>query len=94
MDWYLLKLTEDQVATGYVQQCKEAFEEAFVAARGPRTMALFQRECKEAGVDLFFTPEAGKYAAGLLDQLGCTPCDPPALLGLYLLVGHNEMTYY
>jgi hypothetical protein len=94
MEWYRLTLTGDQVATGKVQQYKEIFQEAFRTAQGPRTMALFQRECDDGGTDLFFTPEAGKYAAQLLEEWGCVPCESPPLLGLHLLIGHNEMTYY
>ncbi len=30
----------------------------------------------------------------LLERYGATPCESPSLLGLELLVGHNEITYY
>ncbi|HBG06779.1 MAG: hypothetical protein A2075_23100 [Geobacteraceae bacterium GWC2_58_44] len=93
MNWYHLTVDGDQAA-GKVQQYKEAFEKAFAAARGPRTMALFQRERDGGGVDLYFTPEAGRHAAQLLEEWGCTPCESPSLMGLQLLVGHNEITYY
>lgn len=94
MDWYRLTLTSEQVAAGKVQEYQEAFEKAFVAARGPRIMALFRKEREEGGVDLYFTPQSGEHAAELLAGWGCTPCDPPVLLGLHLLVGHHEITYY
>ena len=94
MTWYFLRLTGEQVATGKALQCQEAFEEAFAAAQGPRTMALFQRECDGGGLDLFFTPECGNHAARLLEEWGCAPCERPSLIGLHLAVGHNEITYY
>jgi hypothetical protein len=94
MDWYRLTLNSAQVAAGKVQEYKEAFETAFTAARGPRIMALFRRDCDDGGVDLYFTPESGKHAAELLAGWGCVPCSTPPLLGLQLLVGHNEITYY
>lgn len=94
MSWYHVTLTGAEVAAGKALQYKETFERAFVAASGPRIMALFQRENEEGGVDLFFTPECGEYAMDLLDEWGGTPCDRPSLVGLHLLVGHNEITYY
>lgn len=94
MDWYRLILTPQEVSAGRVQGYKEAFEQAFVAARGPRIMALFRKEAGDGGVELYFTPEAGTYAGELLAGWGCLPCEPPALLGLNLLVGHHEITYY
>lgn len=94
MSWYSLRLSCAQVASGRASQCKDSFEEAFAAARGPRSMAVFQRECDEGGLDLFFTPECGTYAEELLDAWGCTPCERPSMIGLHLLVGHNEITYY
>jgi hypothetical protein len=45
-------------------------------------------------VDLFLTPDCSEHAAGLLKEWGCTPCDRPSMIGLHLLVGHAEMTYY
>ena len=94
MDWYHLTLGDADVATGKASQLKAAFEKAFAAAGGPRKMALFQREREDGGLDLFFTPECGTHAAELLDKWECTPCDRPSLIGLHLLVGHNEITYY
>jgi hypothetical protein len=94
MSWYVLTLSADHVAAGGVSSYKEAFEESFAAARGPRSMALFQQERDDGGVDLFFTPECGIHAAELLDQWNCSPCDRPSFIGLHLLVGHNEITYY
>lgn len=94
MDWYRLTLTGEQVAAGKVQEYREAFEQAFMAAKGPRIMALFSRECDDGGMNLYFTPDSGKYAAELIQDWGCAPCDHPPLLGLHLLVGHHEITYY
>ena len=92
--WYHLPLTAGEVAAGEVERRREAFSEAFAAARAPRTMALFQQGRENGGVDLFFTPECGEHAAKLLAEWGCVPCERPSMIGLYLLVGHNEITYY
>lgn len=94
MDWYCLMVSPEQVAQGKVLECRDAFQAAFVAARGPRLMALFRKDTDTGDVKLYATPEAGKHAAGLLEAWGCTQCDAPQLLGLELLVGHNEITYY
>ena len=94
MNWYRLTVSSAEKAEGKVLQCRDAFEKAFAAARGPRGMAVFYREGGEGGGDLFFTPDCGKYAADLLEEWGCTPCERPSLVGLQLLVGHHEITYY
>ena len=94
MSWYRLTLNSAQVAAGELQQRQEAFDEAFGAARAPRTMALFQQAREDGGVDLFLTPDCGEHAAELIEEWGCTPCERPSMIGLHLLVGHAEMTYY
>lgn len=92
--WYRLTLTAAQVTAGEVEKRKAAFDEAFTAARAPRMMALFQQAREDGGIDLFLTPQCIDYAAQLIAEWGCTPCDRPSMAGLHLLVGHNEMTYY
>lgn len=57
-------------------------------------MALFQKAREDGGVDLFFTPDSATPAAELIERLGAAACPGPALQGLHLLVGHNEITYY
>lgn len=94
MTWHHLALTPEDVAAGKIAPIKDAFTAAFRAAGGPRAMALFQKGSDEGGVELFFTPDCGSFAAQLLTELGATPCPGPALAGLELLVGHNEITYY
>ncbi|MBI1921911.1 MAG: hypothetical protein HYS23_12615 [Geobacter sp.] len=92
--WYRLTLNSAEVAAGEVEKRKAAFDEAFTAARAPRMMALFQQSRQDGGIDLFLTPECIDDAPQLIDEWGCTPCDRPSMAGLFLLVGHNEMTYY
>lgn len=93
MNWHLLTLAPDEVAAGVPARVREEFTAAFRAAGGPRTMALFRRE-SEGGVELFFTPECTRHAKELLERCGALSCDAPSLLGLELMVGHNEITYY
>lgn len=94
MNWYRITLSQKHVAEGVVQGYKDDFYKAFKAANAPRMMALFQRECEGGGLELFFTPDCGEHAAALLAAWNCTPCDPPAMAGLELIVGFNEITYY
>jgi hypothetical protein len=94
MKWYFLTLSAAQVAAGTTLQYQDAFQKSFAAAAGPRTMALFQREREDGGAELFFTPECLQYAKELLEGWECSPCERPSLVGLNLLVGHNEITYY
>ena len=93
MSWRHLLLGPDEIAAGKLDAIRDAFTASFRAAGGPRTMALFRRE-GESGTDLFFTPECGAHAGELLEEYGTAPCAAPSLVGLELLVGHNEITYY
>uniref|UniRef100_C6E4F1 Uncharacterized protein n=1 Tax=Geobacter sp. (strain M21) TaxID=443144 RepID=C6E4F1_GEOSM len=94
MTWYLLTLPPEEVVAGKISPIKDAFAAAFRAAGGPRAMALFQKDNGEGGVDLFFTPDCGSFASELLTDIGAVPSPGPVLIGLELLVGHNEITYY
>jgi hypothetical protein len=94
VNWYRLTVNSAQVAAGEIQRRKDAFDQCFRAARAPRIMALFQQAREDGGVDLFLTPDCSEHAAELLKEWGCTPCDHPSMIGLHLLVGHAEMTYY
>ncbi|HJV66051.1 MAG TPA: hypothetical protein VJ550_09975 [Geomonas sp.] len=93
MNWYCLKITAEEAAAGRAGQVKTAFEAAFAAAQGPRTMALFRKE-EDDGETLFFTPVCQEHAAELLSGCGASACPRPSLIGLQLVVGHHEMTYY
>jgi hypothetical protein len=57
-------------------------------------MAMFQQGRADGDLDLYFTPDCGKFAAGLLEDWGSVLCDRPPPAGLKFLVGHNEITYY
>jgi hypothetical protein len=94
MSWHQLTMNPSQVAAGEPQRCREIFAETFKAARAPRTMALFQQQRGDGGLDLFFTPECDAQAPALLVEWGCSACERPSMVGLQLLVGHNEITYY
>ena len=94
MNWYRLTLNPARAATGAAQRCQETFAEVFKAAQAPRTMALFQQQREDGGLDLFFTPECAAHAPALLAEWGCIACERPSMVGLQLLVGHNEITYY
>lgn len=94
MEWYRLTLTPEEAAAGNIAPIKDAFTSAFRASGGPRAMALFRKESGDGGADLFFTPDCGRFASDFLAEIGAVPCPGPALIGLELLVGHNEITYY
>lgn len=94
MNWYRLTLSREQVAGGEVHERKEAFLAAFTSACAPRAMALFQQVREDGGLDLFLSPDCGEQAEELLAEWGCVSCERPSMVGLHLLVGHNEMTYY
>jgi hypothetical protein len=94
VNWYRLTVNSEQVAAGEIHRRKDAFDKRFSAARAPRTMALFQQVREDGGVDLFLTPDCYEHSAKLIEEWGCTPCDRPSMIGLHLLVGHAEMTYY
>ncbi|WP_224982844.1 hypothetical protein [Geomonas agri] len=94
MQWHHLHLSAVEVSAGRSTAIQDAFTALFRSAGGPRTMALFRKPVQDGGTDLYFTPECEQHAWSMLQESGATPCAPPALSGLELLVGHNEITYY
>lgn len=94
LTWYCSQLEIEQVAAGEIRGRQDAFSEVFRAAGGPREMALFQKARDDGGIYLFLTPVCGQFAAELLNEWESVPCDRPSAVGLELLVGHNEITYY
>ncbi|MBJ6752536.1 hypothetical protein JFN91_20160 [Geomonas sp. Red421] len=94
MQWHHLPLGAGDDSAARLTAIADAFTALFRSAGGPRTMALFRRQAGEGGIDLYFTPECEVHAWPLLQECGAPPCAPPALTGLELLVGHNEITYY
>jgi hypothetical protein len=94
MSWYSVTLGSDEVAAAKMAAYKDAFQKAFAVAGGPRTMALFEQTGNDGQTVLFLTPECAEHASELLEQWGATPCERPSLVGLNLVVGHNEITYY
>jgi hypothetical protein len=94
MNWSRLTLNRAQVDAGAMRQHREAFISAFAAARGPRTMTLFQQQREDNGLDLFLTPGCREHAAQLLEEWGCAPCRRPSMIGLQLLAGHREVVCY
>lgn len=94
MTWYRISLSAAQLDNGELERHSEEFAAAFKAAGAPRTMALFQKEGADGGLDLFLTPDCAVHAATLLEAWGCTPYDRPGMAGMHLLVGFNEITYY
>lgn len=92
--WYCVTVSSEEVAAGKIDELRQWFQRAFASAQGPRTMALFKRDLEEGGTALFFTPVCAEHAQDLLDEWGCAPCKRPSLIGLQLLVGHHEITYY
>ena len=94
MSWHRLTLTADQLAAGALDRCKSEFEIAFNAAGAPRTAALFQKTEEGGDVVLLLTPDCVEHLADLLEKWGCTTVESPAMAGMELLVGFNEITYY
>ncbi|BCR04695.1 hypothetical protein DESUT3_17640 [Desulfuromonas versatilis] len=94
MGWFSLVLSAEQVAKGEMEGRRNEFAAAFKAAGAPRMMALFREAGPEGGLTLYLTPDCGSHAPSLVGGWNCAPCEKPAMAGLELVVGFNEITYY
>lgn len=94
MTWYRLALSAEQLVAGGLERRRDQFEKAFKTAGSPRTVALFQKAGQDGGLELFFTPDCAEHVSALLEEWDCFPCERPGMVGMELLVGFNEITYY
>jgi hypothetical protein len=91
MTWYKVEMSLEQVANGEHIVLQNQFEGLFMAARGPKDMALFGSAFDSSEqIHLYFSPGSISHAKALIDSYGGSPCDKPSDKRLALLVGHAD----
>ena len=89
MPWHKIHLSLDDITAGKQIRIQEEFEALFIAVHGPKDMALFSGPLDDEGLEMFFSPQAARFAKGLIDKYGGEECEQPSHAGLALLVGHS-----
>lgn len=91
MPWYKISLTADQIASGEEMRIQDQFGALFLAAKGPRDMALFASKLSGAvAADLFFSPGSLKMAEPWIRSYHGEVCEKPVRGAVALLVGHQS----
>ena len=87
--WYRVRLSVSQVASGLGISLQEGFQARFVSAGAPRDAAMFNGSDVMTRNDYYFSPGAAAIALPLVAKWKGEPCEMPARSELHLLVGHD-----
>jgi len=83
MQWYRIRMSRDEYASGELAILLGAFREVFVAKNGPRGMALFGIWSEDEEIYwIYVTPASVRYIRPLLDAYSAevqTPLNPKIL---------------
>ncbi|WP_417813499.1 hypothetical protein [Thalassospira alkalitolerans] len=89
MSWVSIKMTE-QEALGSSNAFIDAFDKLFLAAKSPKTAAIFCSRVMGPEDAYYLSPDAKTIAASLLPLRNPTPCPKPSKKDVILLAGHDE----
>lgn len=92
MSWYKVTLPfEEEGVRGACKTLKDRFEGIFMAKRGPKGAALFTSHNEKFDHRFYyFSPDASKIAASLIESFEGVECPPPAMRDVVLLVGNAD----
>lgn len=90
MPWYKVVMSSIEAAKGKHSELQSAFEALFMAAGGPKEMALFSiRLSGRDNFEIYFSPGSIEYTRSLLELYQGQACEKPTGgKELALLVGH------
>ena len=89
MPWYKVTLTVEQIASGEGTRLQKQFMQLFLAALGPKDMALFTDITGIPSTTFYFSPGSYEHAQALISSYLGTPCEKPDKENLAFLVGHD-----
>ena len=90
MRWKRVLLTRDDINAGKHIRLQDAFEQAFLAAGGPKAAAMFQNDPSDDEYGFYFTPAAVEIFSVALGTFTATECDAPPRAKTSLLFGEEE----
>ena len=86
MSWHKIVLSSDDIREVKMQEIQNKYSKLLIQSKDA---ALFSIILQEKGVELYFSPEASKYAINIIQQYSAIPCEKPNKLDASLLVGHH-----
>jgi hypothetical protein len=89
MSWKRVLLTRDDINAGKHIRLQDDFEQAFLAAGGPKAAAMFQNDPSDDEYGFYFTPAAVEIFSAALGTLNATECDAPPRAKTSLLFGEE-----
>ena len=91
MIWMRVMLTRDDILTGEHVRLQNAFEEAFMAAGGPKAAAMFQNDPSDDEYGFYFSPTAVEIFAATLEAFNARECGAPPQNGTSLSFGDLDV---
>ena len=89
MSWMRVLLNRDDINAGKHIRLQDAFQQAFLAAGGPKAAAMFQNDPSDDEYGFYFTPAAVEIFSAALGALNATECDAPPRAKTSLLFGEE-----
>ena len=89
MSWKRVLLTRDDINAGKHIRLQDAFQQAFLAAGGPRAAAMFQNDPSDDEYGYYFSPEAVGIFSPTLGAFDASECGAPPRAETSLLFGEE-----
>ena len=92
MTWEKVTLTATQIAEQKaLMNIQDRFEQLFIAAGGPKEMALFgDKGYEKDTISVYFSPGCRTICEALIALHKAEACEAPAKEDVALLVGHSD----
>jgi hypothetical protein len=90
MPWFKVTVSVNDLYKGLDTGIQNEFDSLFIAAGRPEDAALFANRMSPAGIELYFSPRASRFAYRLIAQYGGVPCAEPS--GNISLIGGHRQT--
>jgi hypothetical protein len=90
MNWMRVILSRDDIIGGKHTVLQRAFEQAFMAAGGPKTAEMFENSPSYDEYGYYFSPGAVEIFGITLGSFSASACDAPPRSGTILLIGNAD----
>ncbi len=91
MSWKRVLLTRNDIKLGKHSRLQDAFQQAFLAARGPKAAAMFQNNPSDDEYGFYFSPAAVEIFAATLEAFNARECGAPPRDGTSLSFGDLDV---
>jgi hypothetical protein len=78
MPWFKVVISMENLYKGLDNRIKNEFDLLFTKAGSPEDAVLLSNRLSSAGIELYFSPEASRFAYQLIVQYGGEQCAEPS----------------